>query len=183
MQLKNSTYASRAGQKLEFALDQFGIDVNEKICADLGCSTGGFTDCLLRRGAGKIYSVDTGYGVLDYKLRIDPRVVVFERQNAMHVTLSEPVDFISIDVGWTPQKLIFPHAASLLKPQGQIISLLKPHYEAKNPHLSQQEAFEIAQKTVSELRAMHYAISAILESPIVGEKGGNHEYLICYTQS
>jgi len=96
-------FASRAGQKLDHALTTFSLDIEGKICADLGCSTGGFTDCLLRRGAAKVFAVDTGYGVLDWKLRKDPRVVVMERTNAMHVDLPERVELITIDVGWTRQ--------------------------------------------------------------------------------
>src|ERR1700692_2896638 len=97
-------FVSRAGQKLDHALKTFTIDVSEKTCADLGCSTGGFTDCLLQLGAKKVYSIDTGYGVLDWKLRNDPRVIVMERTNAMHVQLPELADLISIDVAWTRQR-------------------------------------------------------------------------------
>src|SRR3989344_6816827 len=124
-------YVSRAGEKLAFALDYWHIDVTGLVCADLGCSTGGFTDCLLQHSAAKVYAVDTGYGVLDYKLRKDPRVVALERTNALHVKLPERVDLVTIDVGWTPQKLILPRALELLKPGGKIISLVKPHYEIR----------------------------------------------------
>src|ERR1700690_3710153 len=106
-------YVSRAGQKLEHALRSFAIDPTGKICADLGCSTGGFTDCLLQHGASKVYAVDTGYGVLDWKLRKDSRVVVMERVNAMHVQLPELVDVVSIDVAWTRQRRILPSARKL----------------------------------------------------------------------
>src|SRR5947207_2315532 len=123
-------FVSRAGQKLDHALMAFPIDVIGKICADLGCSTGGFVDCLLQRGAKKVYAIDTGYGVLDWKLRNDPRVIVMERTNAMHVSLSEPVEIVTIDVAWTKQKHILPAAARLLAPGGAIVSLIKPHYEA-----------------------------------------------------
>src|SRR5438034_4090953 len=105
-----SDFVSRAGQKLEHALSIFGVDVTGFVCADLGCSTGGFTDCLLQRGAAKVYAVDTGYGVLDWKLRTNERVVVMERTNAMHVTLPEPVDLVTIDVAWTKQRHILPAA-------------------------------------------------------------------------
>src|SRR5256885_13294789 len=108
-------FVSRAGQKLEHSLDVVRIDVAGLICADLGCSTGGFTDCLLQRGAAKVFAVDTGYGVLDWKLRKDPRVVVMERTNAMHVELPEPVQLVTIDVAWTKQRHILPSAKRLLK--------------------------------------------------------------------
>src|ERR1700759_5340742 len=97
------SFVSRAGQKLEHALSNFGLSPASLVCADLGCSTGGFTDCLLQHGAAKVYAVDTGYGVLAWKLRKDPRVVVMERTNGMHVTLPEQAKFVSIDVSWTKQ--------------------------------------------------------------------------------
>src|SRR4051794_3295262 len=124
------SFVSRAGAKLDHAIATFAIAVTGKTCADLGCSTGGFTDCLLQRGAAKVFAVDTGYGVLDWKLRKDPRVVVMERTNAMHVELPEPIDLVTIDVAWTKQRHILPAAKKLLKPSGQIITLIKPHYEA-----------------------------------------------------
>src|SRR5512138_88917 len=107
-------FVSRAGPKLEHALATFTIEVRDLVCADLGSNTGGFVDCVLQRGARKCYAIDTGYGVLDYKLRKDPRVVVMERTNAMHVSLPEPIQFISIDVAWTKQKHILPAALRLL---------------------------------------------------------------------
>src|SRR5580658_2270693 len=118
-----SQFVSRAGAKLDHAVTAFSIAIEGKICADLGCSTGGFTDCLLQRGAAKVFSVDTGYGVLDWKLRNDPRVVVMERTNAMHVRLPEPVDLITIDVGWTRQRHILPSAGRLLAPGGSVVTL------------------------------------------------------------
>ena len=123
-------FVSRGGQKLDHALATFAVDVSGLVCADLGCSTGGFVDCLLQRGAAKVYAVDTGYGVLDYKLRKDARVVVRERANAMHVELSERVDFVSIDASWTRQDKLLPNVARLLKPDGRVVTLIKPHYEA-----------------------------------------------------
>src|SRR3954466_8595618 len=125
-----SEFVSRAGQKLEHALVTFAVDVTGKVCADLGSNTGGFVDVLLQRGAAKVYSIDTGYGALDWKLRKDPRVVVMERTNAMHVQLPEPVALVSIDVAWTKQRHILPAARRLLLPTGNAISLIKPHYEA-----------------------------------------------------
>ena len=105
---------SRGGDKLAAALDRFELDVAERVCADLGSHVGGFVDCLLQRGAARIYAVDTCYGTLAWKLRRDSRVVVLERTNAMHVSLPEPVDLVTIDVGWTPQAKILPNAARLL---------------------------------------------------------------------
>jgi 23S rRNA (cytidine1920-2'-O)/16S rRNA (cytidine1409-2'-O)-methyltransferase len=171
-------YISRAGNKLDHALKEFKIDVSGKICADLGCSTGGFTDCLLSHGAQLVYAVDTAYGVLDYKLRINPKVVVLERQNALHVSLPQQVDFISIDVGWTPQRLILPHALTLLKSTGSIVSLLKPHYESGKSHLEFNEAQIIADKVVTELIQHNINVVNQTISPITGEKAKNPEFLL-----
>src|SRR3954463_1830567 len=123
-------YFSRAGQKLHHALTNFNISPRDLVCADFGSNTGGFTDCLLQLGAKKVYAIDTGYGVLDYKLRKDPRVVVMERTNAMHATLPEAVDLVTIDVAWTKQRNILPAARRVLKAGGRVVTLIKPHYEA-----------------------------------------------------
>jgi len=124
------TYVTRAGMKLQHGFEQFGFDPRGLFCADLGSHVGGFVDCLLQHGAAKVYSVDTSYGILAWKLRRDQRVVVIERTNAMHVQLPEPVDLVTIDVGWTPQRRILPRALSLLKDDGHVIALVKPQYES-----------------------------------------------------
>jgi len=177
-----STYASRAGEKLATALDQFAISVAGLVCADLGSNTGGFVDCLLQRGATRVFAVDNGYGVLDWRLRNDPRVVVRERTNAMYVELPELVDFISIDVGWTRQRLIVPHALELLRPGGAIVSLIKPHYEADRAQLDHgkvraEELPSILDRVRAELGGLGITIEKIIESPIEGGKGGNKEFL------
>ena len=174
-------FVSRAGQKLDHALTTFSLDVTGLTCADLGSNTGGFVDCLLRRGAAKVYSLDTGYGVLDYKLRKDPRVVVMERTNAMHATLPELVRFISIDVAWTKQKHILPAAARMLGTEGAILTLIKPHYEAPKgllrkgilPHDALPEVLDLVR---SDITRSGFAILAETQSPITGAKG-NVEYL------
>jgi 23S rRNA (cytidine1920-2'-O)/16S rRNA (cytidine1409-2'-O)-methyltransferase len=176
-------FASRAGDKLQYALEKFNLSVSGKICADLGCSTGGFTSCLIANGAKKVFAVDTGYGVLDWNLRNNPRVVVMERINALHVRLPEEVDFISIDVGWTPQRLIIPHALELLSDAGDIVSLLKPHYEAPHNWLSHGKVYperlpEVVESVQVELKKNGVNIVDIAESPVVGQKGGNVEYLM-----
>jgi 23S rRNA (cytidine1920-2'-O)/16S rRNA (cytidine1409-2'-O)-methyltransferase len=123
-------YVSRGGVKLAAALEAFGVEAGGMVCADLGSNVGGFVQCLLEHGAERVYSIDTGYGVLDYGLRKDARVVVMERTNAMHVSLPESVDLVTIDVGWTRQRYILPAALRLLRPHGRILTLVKPHYEA-----------------------------------------------------
>ena len=176
-------FASRAGQKLQYAITKFKIDIYGKICADFGCSAGGFVDCLLQNGADKVFAVDTGYGVLSWKLRQNPRVVVMERTNALHVELPGQVDFVSIDVSWTRQKLIVPVALKFLKVDGDIISLLKPHYEAEKSWLKAGKVKDeflprTIEKVRRELSGLGITIKDIVESPIVGKKGGNIEYLM-----
>jgi 23S rRNA (cytidine1920-2'-O)/16S rRNA (cytidine1409-2'-O)-methyltransferase len=174
-------YATRSGLKLEHALDAFSLSVEQKVCADLGSHQGGFVDCLLQRGAAKVYSVDTSYGTLAWKLRKDPRVVVMERTNAMHVELPEPVDVVTIDVGWTPQRHILPSAARLLKPDGRIVSLVKPQYEAAEAEraggvVPEENLEPVLARVRLEVQAAGLAILGETRSPIKGG-GGNVEYL------
>lgn len=174
-------FVSRAGQKLDHALTTFGIDVAGRCCADLGCNVGGFTDCMLQRGAKKVYAVDTGYGVLDYRLRKDERVVVMERTNAMHVSLPEAVSMISIDVAWTRQKHILPAAAKLLADGGDIVTLIKPHYEAdkrllRGGVLPAEHLDSVLNAVRADIAACGLTWIAQTISPIRGAKG-NVEYL------
>jgi 23S rRNA (cytidine1920-2'-O)/16S rRNA (cytidine1409-2'-O)-methyltransferase len=169
-------FVSRAGQKLEHALAGFGLDVGGKVCADLGCNAGGFTDCLLQRGAAKVYAVDTGYGALEWKLRNDPRVVTMERTNAMHVALPEAMDLVVIDVAWTRQRHILPSARNLLKPGGHVVTLVKPHYEANKAELRQgvlkDEAWDDVLKRVeADIHAAGFKVDQQVLSPIKGQKG------------
>lgn len=181
-------FASRAGEKLQHALKEFQIDVSGKICADFGSSTGGFVDCLLKNDAAKVYAVETGYGVLDWKLRNNPQVVVLERTNAMHVTLPEKVDVITNDTSWTKQMLTMPNILANLKDNGSIITLIKPHYEAdkKLLHkgvLEETIAEQVARQTVHQLLASFPLKGlGLIKSPLLGGKGGNTEYL-AYFQS
>jgi 23S rRNA (cytidine1920-2'-O)/16S rRNA (cytidine1409-2'-O)-methyltransferase len=175
-------FVSRAGEKLSFAIDQFKLDVTGKVAADFGSSTGGFVDVLLQNGVEKVYAVEVGYGTIDWKLRNDPRVIVMERVNAMHVTLPEKVDIITIDCGWTKQEKILPNALKNLKDHGYIISLIKPHYEApelvRGGKLPEEQVGQVLQVVQEKIKDLGFKIHDIVESPIVGEKGGNKEYLI-----
>jgi 23S rRNA (cytidine1920-2'-O)/16S rRNA (cytidine1409-2'-O)-methyltransferase len=124
-------YVSRGGLKLESALDELSVDVAGTVVADIGASTGGFTDCLLQRGAQRVYAVDVGYGQLAWPLRQDPRVIVMDRINARHLReLPERVDLITVDVSFISLKLVLPAVRELLKQQGQILALVKPQFEA-----------------------------------------------------
>ena len=135
-------YVGRGGLKLKHALREFGLDVTGLVCADFGCNVGGFTDCLLRHGAARVYAIDTGYGALDYRLRTNSRVVAMERTNALHADppAEGAVDLVVADMGWTPQRLIVPAARRWLggRSQGRIITLIKPHYEASASAAPQQ---------------------------------------------
>lgn len=130
----DNPYVGRGGLKLRHALDVFGLDVRGMWCADFGCNVGGFTDCLLKSGADRVWAVDTGYGTLDYRLRTDPRVTVMERTNALHADppaelRAHGADLVVIDMGWTPQRRAIPAALRWLREGGRIVTLIKPHYE------------------------------------------------------
>lgn len=174
-------YASRAGFKLDAALEAFGIQPKDWVCADFGSNVGGFVDCLLRRGAAKVYAVDTGYGVLAWTLRKDARVIVMERTNAMHVDLPEPVDLVTIDVAWTPQHIILPNAVRQLQPGGRIITLVKPHYEADKSLLNRgvlppESAQPTLDAVCARIRELGLTVQQVVDSPIPGSKG-NREFL------
>lgn len=178
-------FVSRGGEKLDAALAAFAIDVHAMTCADFGSHVGGFVDCLLQRGAAKVYAIDPGYGVLAYSLRRDPRVVVCERTNALDYRAAEPVDLVTLDVGWTPQRLILPVAARCLKSAGNaslgVVSLVKPHYEAPPEWLDAgvvrpDRLDEVLTQCEAEVREMGWRIAGRIESPITGH-GGNREWL------
>lgn len=191
-------YVSRGGLKLAHALREFSVDPTGLRCADLGCSTGGFTDCLLQHGAKSVVAVDTGYGQLAWKLRKDPRVTVKERSNALHLAPSNPpeTDLVVVDLGWTKQRLLIPVALRWLAPGGRIITLIKPHYEQEarsreSVVLDKAAAFEIAERVAREMPSLGAEVLALTESPVLGgaksgskSKGtGNTEWLALLTPS
>lgn len=187
---------SRGGLKLSHALREFGVSVAGTLCADMGASTGGFTDCLLQRGASKVYSIDTAYGEFAWKLRNDPRVVLMERTNALRATPTEPLQLVVADLGWTTQRRLVPVALSWLTPTAMgIITLIKPHYECKDlgvtlPRggvLDEAVALDITQRVINELVQEHtLSLRGLTISPVLGgaaksaskTKGtGNREWL------
>lgn len=183
---------------MEFALKSFNLDVNGLVCADFGSSTGGFVDCLLQHGARKVYAVETGYGLLDWKLRNDGRVIVMEKTNAVYAELPEKVDLITIDTGWTKQSVILPSAHKNLKDDGWVISLVKLSFEVgrggnelafdvhKEPLAKRADPLDstqadnierILKKVTSEVIKAGFTVVDQIKSPILGAKGKNIEYL------
>lgn len=184
----DSKYVSRGGTKLEHALKEFNINVAGLTVLDVGSSTGGFVDCLLQHGAAKVYSVDTAYGELVWKLRIDPRVVVMERENILFLeSLPETVDIITIDVTFTSLTKILPKVKAFLKPAGKIIALLKPQYEDQKLALKHSgiipENFheEIITRLKVTIKNGGYKYINLTTSPILGREG-NKEYLLYFSQ-
>lgn len=172
-------FVSRGGEKLACALDVFSLSAVDLICADFGSHVGGFVDCLLRRGARRVYSVDTSYGTLAWKLRKDERVVVLERTNAMHVRLPERVDLLTIDAGWTKQARILPNARDQLRPGGRVVTLIKPHYEAPKDMLVGGVLPEdcvggVFEGVCAGIRTLGFEVVATCPSPMRGH-GGNEE--------
>lgn len=182
-------YVGRGGLKLEKALDEFGVDPAGFVCLDVGASTGGFTDCLLQRGASKVYAVDVGYGQLAWKLQQDERVVVIERQNIRHIDpkiLPEPFDLIVIDVSFISLEIAIPAIIQFLKPGGRIISLIKPQFEVgkekvgKGGIVKDEAARQSAvDKVVSAAKAAGLDHVGTTASPIEGTKG-NREFLALF---
>ena len=179
-------YVSRGGLKLEKAMQTFPLDLHDKICADIGASTGGFTDCMLQNGAKKVYAVDVGYGQLDWKLRNDARVVCMERTNARYLTheeIPDELDFASIDVSFISLKLIFPALYGLLRQGGEIACLIKPQFEAGREKVGKKGVvrdpavhLEVLEHFLIHAKENHFTVLGIPYSPIRGPEG-NIEYL------
>jgi len=180
-------YVSRGGLKLEGALKALELPVRNLVCLDVGASTGGFTDCLLQRGAGKVYAVDVGYGQLAWALRQDKRVTAIERTNIRHMDpglISEPVDLATIDVSFISLRIVVPAVLKFLKPKGKIIALIKPQFEVgkgnvgkggvvKNPDLRKA----VIEDLIVFFEMHNLECGTVVPSPILGPKG-NQEYLI-----
>ncbi len=180
-------YVGRGGLKLEKALKSFQLDLNGVIAVDIGASTGGFTDCMLKNGAAKVYAIDVGYGQLDWSLRNDPRVVNMEKVNIRYLDkerITEKVDFISIDVSFISLKLVFPIAVDLLSQEGNIICLVKPQFEAGREQVGKKGVIkdkmvhiEVLEKVIQYGEDNGLYPQGIDFSPMTGAKG-NIEYLL-----
>ncbi len=181
-------YVSRGGLKLEKAVSSFNLDLSDYICADIGASTGGFTDCMLQNGAKKVYAIDVGYGQLAWKLRTDERVINLERTNFRYVTseqIPDLLDFASVDVSFISLSLILPVMRTLLKDGGTAVCLIKPQFEAGKENVGKKgvvrdKAVHIAviEKIVGLIKENNFSLLGLDFSPVKGPEG-NIEYL-CY---
>ncbi len=177
-------FVSRGGEKLDHALEAFAVDVEGLVAADLGASTGGFTDCLLQRGAHSVYAVDVGHGQLDLRVRDDPRVVVLERTNARYLeSLPEPVDLVVIDVSFISLELIFPVVARLLKAGGDCVPLIKPQFEAGRGEIGKGGVVRdpaihrrVLERTLEHASANDLGVLGLVVSSLQGP-AGNIEFL------
>lgn len=185
-------YVSRGGLKLAHALESAHVDVSGWVCLDVGASTGGFTDCLLQKGAARVWAVDVGYGQFDWKLRQNPRVTVIERTNIRYAPpelFPEPFDLVAIDVSFISLKIVIPAAIPFLKPDGRILALIKPQFEVGKGQVGKGGVVKDArlhQSVISELTRFFDELGlvrkALLPSPILGPKG-NREFLILLNQN
>ena len=178
-------YVSRGGLKLEAALQTFGVDPAGKVCVDIGSSTGGFTDCLLQHGAVKVYAIDVGSGILDYRLRTDRRVETMENTNARYLeSLGETADLAVIDVSFISLRLILPALSRLVEPEADVIALVKPQFEAGRSEVGKSGIVRdvtihrrVLQETAAAAESLRFAALDAMRSPITGAKG-NVEYLM-----
>ncbi len=176
-------FVSRGGVKLEHALEKFRLDVFSKVVADIGSSTGGFVDCLLKRGASRVYAVDVGYGQLDYRLRRDHRVVVMEGVNARYpINLPEKVDLITMDLSFISVQKVIPSVAKLVKDKGHLLVLVKPQFEAKRSEVGRGGVVKdpvvharVLGRFIVWAIAHGFRLRGIIESPILGASG-NREF-------
>ena len=183
--LEKPPFVSRGGIKLSHALDEFRLDVSSLVALDVGASTGGFTDCLLQRGASRVYAVDVGYGQLDYRLRVDPRVVVMERINARYpFPLPEPVDLATIDLFFISLEKVVPNVARLVKHGGKMICLVKPQFEARRDQVEKGGLVKdplvharVLGRFISWAIEKGFRIGGLTPSPILGASG-NREFFI-----
>lgn len=179
-------YVSRGGEKLAAALEAFPIDLCGKVCADVGASTGGFTDCILQAGAQKVYAIDVGRGILDWKLRQDERVVVVEKTNARYLeALPEPVQFVTIDVSFISLKILLPVIRAWFAADGgEAVVLVKPQFEAGRKEVQRGKGVirspevhaQVLQAVLAAAQEVGYQIEGLIRSPLTGPKG-NQEFL------
>jgi len=178
-------FVSRGGIKLDYALDQFQLDVSTKVVADIGASTGGFTDCLLKRGARRVYAIDVGYGQLDYRLRQDSRVVVMDRVNIRYpVSLPEKVDLATVDLSFISVEKVIPTVVRLLNDNGYLLVLIKPQFEAKREEVGKGGVIKqpivharVLGRFIAWMVEHGFRLGGLIASPILGASG-NKEFFV-----
>ena len=180
-------YVSRGGLKLEKAITDFALSLNDAVCMDIGASTGGFTDCMLQNGAAKVFAIDVGHGQLDWKLRNDKRVICMEKTNFRYITkeqVAEEIDFASVDVSFISLTKILPAAKPLLKENAQMVCLIKPQFEAGREKVGKKGVvtdkkvhLEVVERIIAFSEEIGFQILGLLYSPIKGPEG-NIEYLL-----
>ena len=178
-------FVGRGGIKLDYALDQFRLDVSARVAVDIGASTGGFTDCLLKRGAKRVYAIDVGYGQLDYRLRQDSRVVVMDRVNARYpLSLPEKVDLVAVDVSFISVEKVIPSVARLLDDSGYLLVLIKPQFEARRAEVGKGGVIKqpavharVLGRFVSWMAEHGFRLGGLVASPISGASG-NREFFV-----
>ncbi len=184
---RGAEFVSRAGAKLAAALDAFGVAADGLVAMDVGASTGGFTDCLLRRGARRVYAVDVGYGQLDWRLRRDPRVVVLERANIRYLApaaVPEPVDLAVVDVSFISLTLVLPCVTRFLAPEATVVALVKPQFEVGRGQVgrggivrNEEQRRAVTEKVLACAAGLGFSRLGVLDSPVAGQKG-NREVLV-----
>jgi len=182
-------YASRGGLKLEHALKEFGLTLTGKTAVDFGASTGGFTDCLLQHGARKVFAVDVGYGQLAWKLQSDPKVIVIDRKNARDLKpgeIGELVDLVVVDVSFISLRLVAPSAFAVLKPEGDLVALVKPQFEVGKDEVENKGIIRDPKKHLNVLLDLRifveekkWPILNLSPSPITGQKGNREFFIHC----
>ncbi len=186
--LAKPPFASRGGVKLAHALAYFQVDVSSMVALDVGASTGGFTDCLLKKGASRVYAIDVGYGQLDYRLRVDPRVSVMERTNARYpFTLPEAIDLATIDVSFISLEKVVPNVSQWVKHGGSIICLVKPQFEARRKEVGKGGVVKdpkiharVLGRFISWAIERGFRIGGVTPSPISGASGNREFFVLLY---
>ncbi len=179
-------FVSRGGEKLDAALEDFKIDLKDRVCADVGASTGGFTDCMLQRGAAKVYAIDVGKGILHWKLRNYARVIVMEETNARHIeSLPEKVSFVTVDASFISLKILLPVTKNWLAENAQMLCLIKPQFEAGKKDVSRGDGVirdpqihrQVLLDVLGYAKREGFSLLGLIRSPLLGPKG-NTEFLV-----
>jgi 23S rRNA (cytidine1920-2'-O)/16S rRNA (cytidine1409-2'-O)-methyltransferase len=191
--LQDARYVSRGGEKLAAALTAFGLDIRQRVAMDVGASTGGFTDCLLQAGAERVYAIDVGYGQLHWRLRHDPRVIVYERTNVRSLApedVPEPVTVLTVDVSFISLRLVLPRLSALLTSPADVIALVKPQFEVGKGQVGKggvvrdaQQHGQVLLAVCTTAQACGFGVRQGIVSPLLGPKGNREFFLHLQTDA